>query len=46
LPWYAEWREPPSDCLCDNTFLSLRVIYSSERTSTRRILFLLQQFVW
>ncbi len=40
MPSYAEWREPPSDCLCDNTFLSLRVIYSSERTSTRRILFL------
>jgi hypothetical protein len=32
---YAEWREPPSDCLCDNTYLSRRVVYSSERTSTR-----------
>jgi hypothetical protein len=21
MPRYAEWREPPSDCLCDNTFL-------------------------
>ncbi len=31
----AKWREPPSECPCDNTYDSRRVVYSSERTSTR-----------